>query len=68
MNHITTLLKAGHVAAASLIFGLAGAGAQASHAVVSATLRGPNNRYCTGTIARRVGLPASWRMRFTRLR
>jgi hypothetical protein len=33
MNHITTLLKTGHVAAASLlIFELTGAGAQASHA------------------------------------
>jgi len=28
MNHITTLLKTGHIAAASLVFGLAGAGAQ----------------------------------------
>jgi hypothetical protein len=34
MNHLTTLLKTGHIAAASmLVFGLAGAGAQASHAV-----------------------------------
>jgi hypothetical protein len=34
MNHIITLLKTGHMAAASLLlFGLAGAGAQASHAV-----------------------------------
>jgi hypothetical protein len=33
MNHINTLLKAGHVAAASLVFGLASAGAQTSHDV-----------------------------------
>ena len=33
MNRISTLLKAGHVAAASLVFGLASAGAQASRAV-----------------------------------
>jgi hypothetical protein len=34
MNHITTLLKTGQIAAASLlVFGLASAGAQASHAV-----------------------------------
>ena len=29
MNHITTLLKTGHIAAASLVLGLASAGAQA---------------------------------------
>jgi hypothetical protein len=34
MNYSTTLLKAGHIAAASLLaFGLTGAGAQASLAV-----------------------------------
>ena len=34
MNHITILLKTGHIAAASLlVFGLAGASAQASHAI-----------------------------------
>jgi hypothetical protein len=33
MNHLTTLLKTGHIAAASLVFGLASAGAQASRAV-----------------------------------
>ena len=33
MNHSTTLLRTGHIAAASLILGLASAGAQASHAV-----------------------------------
>ena len=34
MNHITTLFKTGHIAAASLlVFGLTGASAQASHAV-----------------------------------
>jgi hypothetical protein len=32
MNHITTLLKTGHIAAASLVFGFASAGARA-HAV-----------------------------------
>jgi hypothetical protein len=35
MNHINTLLKAGHVAAASLVFGLASAGAQTSHGRVA---------------------------------
>src|SRR5271155_2274430 len=33
MNHIATLLKNGHIAAASLVFGLAIAGEQASRAV-----------------------------------
>src|SRR5258708_7433969 len=33
MNHITTLLKTGRIAAACLVFGLASAGAQASRAV-----------------------------------
>jgi hypothetical protein len=33
VNQITTLLKTGHIAAASLVFGLASAGAQASRAV-----------------------------------
>ena len=33
MNRITTLLKARHVAAASLVFGLASAGAQSSSGV-----------------------------------
>jgi len=33
MNHITALRKTGHVAAVSLILGLASAGAQASRAV-----------------------------------
>jgi hypothetical protein len=34
MNHTATLLKTGHIAAASLlIFGLASAGAQASHSL-----------------------------------
>src|ERR1700733_2577171 len=38
MNHVTTLRNTGHIAAASvlvfgLVFGLAGAGAQASHSV-----------------------------------
>ena len=33
MNHFTTLLKTGHIAAAALVFGLASASAQASHSV-----------------------------------
>jgi hypothetical protein len=33
MNRISTLLKAGHVAAASLVFGLVSAGSQASPSV-----------------------------------
>ena len=33
MNHINALLKTGHIAAASLVFALASAGAQASRAL-----------------------------------
>ena len=33
MSHITTFLKTGHIAAASLVFALASGGAQASRAV-----------------------------------